>query len=86
MQFFAFDQLFNGASQNRKTAESTFRFEKEELVLDDGIPNEGPVFEFHRTFLLIEQLGAATKAPRTVFLRNVVRLYRATQYICQKMA
>jgi hypothetical protein len=37
---FVFDQLFNCAGQDRKTAETAFRFEEEDLVLDDWIPNK----------------------------------------------
>jgi hypothetical protein len=62
VQFFVFDQLFNCAALNRKTAESGFRFEEEDQVLDDGIPNRVVIFEFHKAFF-DEQLWGAAKAP-----------------------
>jgi hypothetical protein len=34
--------------QNRKTTDNTFRFEKEYLFVDDGIPNKVVTFKFHR--------------------------------------
>jgi hypothetical protein len=65
VQLFVFDQFFNGASQNRKTTETTFRFQEEDLILHDRVPNEVELFKSH-AFLSPDQLYEAEAQPLCV--------------------
>jgi hypothetical protein len=70
VQLFVFDQFFNGACQDRKTALDTFRFQEEDLILYHRIPRKVVLFvEFHAAFLRAEN-GMCTKTIPFSFSAN----------------
>jgi hypothetical protein len=72
--------------RTEKTTESTFRFEEEDLVLDDGIPNKIVTLKFYTAFLSTELLGFGTKAIGIVCLRHFVRSSQTEAIHLPKMA